>query len=86
MVTDITLNYEAVRTELSDFRQSIFGDIFVLVVVDGYSGSLSANFSAMPLPIPRELPVTSACFPFSDINTSRLGAHFSVEKAERSGP
>src|SRR5260370_41163268 len=28
---------------------------------------LSANFRPMPLPMPREPPVISACFPFSDI-------------------
>src|SRR5260370_7075325 len=31
------------------------------------STPLSASFNAIPLPIPRELPVTSACFPASDI-------------------
>src|SRR5262249_28168968 len=30
----------------------------------------SASFSAMPRPIPRELPVISACFPWSGIATS----------------
>src|SRR5207237_9265911 len=31
---------------------------------------LAASFRAIPLPIPRELPVISACFPFRDISTS----------------
>src|SRR5712692_5291248 len=30
----------------------------------------SASFRAMPRPIPRELPVTSACFPWSDMSIS----------------
>src|SRR5438874_9256523 len=31
---------------------------------------LAASFRAIPLPMPRELPVISACFPFRDILTS----------------
>src|SRR5439155_2731831 len=30
----------------------------------------SASFRAIPLPMPRELPVINACFPLSDILTS----------------
>src|SRR5438477_319879 len=36
----------------------------------------------MPLPIPRELPVTSACFPFRVINTSELAAHCNAERGK----
>src|SRR2546430_11045940 len=36
-------------------------------------GPLAGNFRAIPLPIPRELPVISACFPFRDISTSLSG-------------
>jgi hypothetical protein len=43
----------------------------------------SANVGAMPLPIPRELPVTSAYFPFSVTSTLPLEAHFSSESGSR---
>ena len=31
---------------------------------------LAASFRAIPRPMPRELPVISACFPFRDMSTS----------------
>src|SRR5439155_12257681 len=40
---------------------------------------LAASFRAIPLPIPRELPVIRACFPFRDISTS-LSMQFNEKK------
>src|SRR5436309_1886637 len=39
----------------------------------------SASFRAMPRPIPRELPVTSACFPWSGMSTS-FGSAYSEQR------
>src|SRR6266403_4489293 len=40
---------------------------------------LAASFRAIPLPMPRELPVIRACFPFRDISTS-LSMQFNEKK------
>jgi hypothetical protein len=79
--TDIALNNEPVGSEPAHFAEHIVCGDFIAAVVDCYLTPCSANFSAIPRPMPRELPVISAYFPLSDMRNLR----FSVIKGLAQG-